>query len=47
MSLIDQAIQIIEQWYKGLPLYQDHLPSKGSIAAALHVLSRLRKDVIV
>jgi hypothetical protein len=44
MSLIDDAIRIVDDWYAGLDLYQDHLPSKGSVGAAIHVLSRLRGD---
>ena len=44
MPLSDDAIRIVDTWYATLDVYQDHLPSKGSIAAALHVLSRLRTD---
>ncbi|MBC7782258.1 MAG: DUF4928 family protein [Burkholderiales bacterium] len=44
MPLIAEAIQIVDEWYASLDLYQDRLPSKGSIAAALHVLNRLRDD---
>ena len=44
MSLIGDAIEIVDQWYAGLDRYQDNLPSKGSIGAALHVLNRLRSD---
>ncbi|MEN6405623.1 MAG: DUF4928 family protein [Thermoguttaceae bacterium] len=39
-----QAIQVLDDWYDGLELYQDKLPAKGSIAAALHVLGRLQPD---
>lgn len=42
MSLSDEAIAALEQWYADLDLYQDRLPSKGAIAAALVVLARLR-----
>ncbi len=42
MSLAESAIQVTDEWYASLDLYQDKLPSKGSIAAALHVLGRLR-----
>ena len=42
MSLEAQAIDILKGWYQGLDLYQDKLPSKGTIAAALIVLARLR-----
>src|SRR5438132_8925610 len=44
MSLEAQAIRVVENWYANLDLYQDRLPSKGSIAAALHVLNRLRSN---
>ncbi len=39
-----QAIAVLDDWYNGLGLYQDRLPAKGSIAAALHVLGRLQSD---
>jgi hypothetical protein len=42
MPVESDAIRVIDEWYDGLDLYQDKLPSKGSIAAALHVLNRLR-----
>lgn len=42
MTLTERAIRVVDEWYAGLALYQDHLPSKGSIGAALHVLGRLR-----
>jgi hypothetical protein len=42
MAVEAHAIRVIDEWCDGLDLYQDKLPSKGSIAAALHVLSRLR-----
>lgn len=38
------AIQVVDDWYSDLDLYQDRLPAKGSIAAALHVLNRLRSS---
>ncbi len=44
MSLEASAIRVVENWYANLDLYQDKLPSKGSIAAALHVLNRLRSN---
>ena len=44
MSLESQAIRVLDKWYEGLERYQDKLPAKGSIAAALHVLNRIRKD---
>jgi hypothetical protein len=44
MTLIDEAIRVVDEWYAQLDLYQDHLPAKGSIGAALHVLSRLRDE---
>lgn len=42
MSLESQAIRVLDEWYGVLDRYQDRLPAKGSIAAALHVLDRLR-----
>jgi hypothetical protein len=42
MSLIDESIRVLDDWYSNLQTYTDHLPSRGSIAAALHVLERLR-----
>lgn len=42
MGLTEDAIAVIEAWYRSLRPYQDDLPSKGSIGAALHVLQRLR-----
>jgi hypothetical protein len=39
-----RAIQVLDDWYSRLELYQDRLPAKGSIAAALHVLNRLQSD---
>jgi hypothetical protein len=42
MPVDADAIHAIDEWYAGLDLYQDKLPSKGSITAALHVLSRLQ-----
>jgi len=44
MSLESQAIRVLDKWYEGLERYQDKLPAKGSIAAALHVLNRIRKN---
>lgn len=44
MPSIADAIEAVDQWYDALPIYQDNLPSKGSIAAALHVLQRLRSE---
>jgi hypothetical protein len=44
MSLESRAIRVLEDWYAGLERYQDNLPAKGSIAAALHVLNRIRKE---
>jgi Domain of unknown function (DUF4928) len=44
MSSEENAIRVIDDWYKGLDLYQDKLPSKGSIAAALHILERLKTN---
>ena len=45
MSLETQAIEVLEKWYGSLDLYQDKLPAKGSIGAALHVLNRLRNGI--
>lgn len=42
MPLREHAIRAIEEWYAELARYQDRLPSKGTIAAALVVLGRLR-----
>ncbi len=42
--LESQAIRVLDDWYGRLELYQDRLPAKGSIAAALHVLNRLQSD---
>jgi len=44
ISLESRAIQVLDDWYNRLELYQDRLPAKGSIAAALHVLNRLQSD---
>ena len=44
ISLQSVATQVLDDWYSRLDLYQDKLPSKGSIAAALHVLNRLQSD---
>lgn len=44
MSVTAEAIRVIDEWYAGLDVYQDRLPAKGTIAAALHVLQRLRTD---
>ncbi len=43
-SLETRAIQVLDDWYDNLTRYQDRLPAKGSIAAALHILSRLQTD---
>jgi hypothetical protein len=42
--LPSDAIEVLDNWYGGLELYQDRLPAKGSIAAALHILDRLQSD---
>ena len=42
MSLEEEAIEVLDGWYNALDLFQDKLPAKGSIAAALHVLERLQ-----
>jgi hypothetical protein len=42
MSLQTKAIRVLDDWYNSLDRYQDKLPAKGSIAAALHVLGRLK-----
>jgi hypothetical protein len=42
MSLESDAIRLVDEWYASPDRYQDKLPSKGSIIAALHVLNRLR-----
>lgn len=39
-----QAIQVLDDWYRHLDLFQDKLPAKGSVAAALHVLNRLQSN---
>lgn len=44
MSPDDRAISVLVEWYDRLDRYQDRLPAKGSIAAALHVLNRLCDD---
>ena len=44
MSSLAQVIAAVDTWYGSLRLYQDHLPARGTIAAALHVLHRLRSD---
>lgn len=44
MPLINAAIQVVDEWYASLHPYQNDLPARGSIAAALHVLGRLRND---
>lgn len=44
MSLESRAIDVLDAWYNGLNRYQDKLPAKGSIAAALHVLHRLQTN---
>jgi hypothetical protein len=44
MQLDPEAIRIIDLWYADLDIYQDRLPAKGSIAAALHVLDRLQSN---
>lgn len=38
------AVSVLETWYSSLDEFQDHLPSKGSICAALIVLGRLQSD---
>lgn len=42
MGLIEEAIGVVDGWYRSLETYEDQLPAKGSIAAALHILNRLR-----
>jgi hypothetical protein len=37
-----EALAILDAWYQKLPPYQDKLPAKGAISAALFVLDRLR-----
>jgi hypothetical protein len=44
VSLQSKAIDVLNHWYASLCLYQDNLPARGSIAAALHVLGRLKTD---
>ena len=44
MTIEENAIAILAKWYAGLELFQDKLPSKGTISAALHVLQRLRSS---
>lgn len=44
MSLETKAIQVLDKWYAELRLFQDKLPSKGTISAALIVLQRLRTN---
>ncbi len=44
MSLLANAIDVLDVWYKSLVLFQDKLPAKGTIAAALHVLDRLQAE---
>lgn len=38
------AIDALDRWYESLQTYQDKLPSKGSIGAALVVLERLKGE---
>lgn len=42
-----RATEILDGWYSQLKLYQNNLPAKGSIAAALVVLDRLQSDYIL
>lgn len=44
IALEAQAIRILDDWYESLDLYQNKLPPKGSIQAALVVLNRLREN---
>jgi hypothetical protein len=44
VSVQADAITILDTWYSSLPLYQDRLPSRGSISAALFILQRLRTN---
>lgn len=44
MTLTQKALRAVGEWCAKLDLYQDHLPSKGSIAAGLHVIGRLRAN---
>jgi hypothetical protein len=44
MSIEANAIEVLDHWYNSLELYQDNLPAKGSIGAAMHILSRLRTE---
>jgi hypothetical protein len=44
MSLESRAMDVLRDWYSNLHRYQDNLPAKGSVTAALHVLGRLRRE---
>src|SRR5438309_995281 len=44
MSLAQDAAGILDSWHDSLAVYQNKLPSKGSIGAALVVLERLKKN---
>jgi hypothetical protein len=40
----EEVTKRFEEWYKGLKLYRDHFPAKGTISGALVVLERLKED---
>lgn len=44
MSHESRAALIIDDWFNSRDLYQDGLPAKGTVAAALHVLERLKVE---
>lgn len=44
MSIKEDAIKVLDDWYTRLEVYQDKLPARGSVGAALHVLNRLRNE---
>ena len=40
----EKCLRVLQDWYDALPCFADKLPSKGSVAAALHVLDRLSAE---
>jgi hypothetical protein len=44
MSLVPQAIEMLDNWYNSLKRFQDKLPARGTVTAALHVLHRLQAN---
>jgi hypothetical protein len=44
ITLQDRAVALLDEWYDGLDLFINRLPSRGTIAAAAHVLGRLKAD---